>query len=107
MLEFLEYLLISLTARKYGASKIGVTGGIIGGVLGGIPRGDSGVGQRGLLLSSWCGRDGTHWSRTRGVVQSQRVQRRWITAARNDQTSGETVPGRTAPFADDKRQSLL
>jgi len=35
-LEFLEYLLISLTARKYGASKIGVAGGIFGGVLGGI-----------------------------------------------------------------------
>ncbi len=34
--EFLEYLLIVLTARKYGASKWGITGSIIGGIGGAI-----------------------------------------------------------------------
>ena len=31
LVEFLEYLMIALTAKKYGASKWGITGGIIGG----------------------------------------------------------------------------
>jgi len=35
-LEFLEYLLIVLTAKKYGASKWGITGSIIGGIGGAI-----------------------------------------------------------------------
>ena len=34
--EFLEYVLIVLTARKYGASKWGVTGSIVGGIAGAI-----------------------------------------------------------------------
>jgi len=34
--EFLEYMLIVLTARKYGASKWGITGSIIGGIGGAI-----------------------------------------------------------------------
>ena len=36
LVEFLEYLLIALTAKKYGASKWGITGGIIGGIGGAI-----------------------------------------------------------------------
>ncbi len=36
IVEFLEYLLIALTAKKYGASKWGITGGIIGGIGGAI-----------------------------------------------------------------------
>jgi uncharacterized protein YqgC (DUF456 family) len=34
--EFIEYLLIALTAKKYGASKWGIAGGIIGGIGGAI-----------------------------------------------------------------------
>jgi uncharacterized protein len=36
LVEFLEYLMIALTAKKYGASKWGITGGIIGGIGGAI-----------------------------------------------------------------------
>ena len=36
LVEFLEYLLIVLTAKKYGASKWGITGSIIGGIGGAI-----------------------------------------------------------------------
>jgi uncharacterized protein YqgC (DUF456 family) len=36
LVEFLEYLLIIVSARKYGASKWGVTGSIIGGIGGAI-----------------------------------------------------------------------
>jgi len=36
LIEFLEYLLIVLSARKYGASKWGITGSIIGGIGGAI-----------------------------------------------------------------------
>jgi uncharacterized protein YqgC (DUF456 family) len=36
IIEFLEYLLIVLTAKKYGASKWGITGSIIGGIGGAI-----------------------------------------------------------------------
>jgi len=36
VVEFLEYLLIVLTAKKYGASKWGITGSIIGGIGGAI-----------------------------------------------------------------------
>ncbi len=36
LIEFLEYLLIVLTAKKYGASKWGITGSIIGGIGGAI-----------------------------------------------------------------------
>ncbi|TFH01035.1 MAG: DUF456 domain-containing protein [Calditrichales bacterium] len=35
-IEFLEYLLIVVSARKYGASKWGITGSIIGGIGGAI-----------------------------------------------------------------------
>ena len=36
IIEFLEYLLIVLTAKKYGASKWGITGSILGGIGGAI-----------------------------------------------------------------------
>jgi uncharacterized protein len=36
LVEFLEYLLIVLTAKKYGASKLGIIGAIIGGIGGAI-----------------------------------------------------------------------
>ena len=36
LVEFLEYLLIIVSARKYGASKWGITGSIIGGIGGAI-----------------------------------------------------------------------
>jgi uncharacterized protein YqgC (DUF456 family) len=36
IIEFLEYLLVVLTARKYGASKWGITGSILGGIGGAI-----------------------------------------------------------------------
>ena len=36
LVEFLEYLLIVLTAKKYGASKWGITGSIVGGIGGAI-----------------------------------------------------------------------
>ena len=36
IVEFLEYILIALTAKKYGASKWGITGGILGGITGAI-----------------------------------------------------------------------
>jgi uncharacterized protein YqgC (DUF456 family) len=36
LLEAMEYLLIVLTARKYGASKWGITGSIVGGIGGAI-----------------------------------------------------------------------
>ena len=36
LVEFLEYLLIVLAARKYGASKWGITGSIVGGIGGAI-----------------------------------------------------------------------
>lgn len=36
LIEFLEFLIISLTAKKYGASKWGISGGIVGGILGAI-----------------------------------------------------------------------
>jgi uncharacterized protein YqgC (DUF456 family) len=36
LVEFLEYLLIVLSARKYGASKWGITGSIVGGIGGAI-----------------------------------------------------------------------
>jgi len=36
LVEFIEYLLIALTAKKYGASKWGITGGIVGGIGGAI-----------------------------------------------------------------------
>lgn len=36
LVEFLEYLLIVLTAKKYGASKWGITGSVIGGIGGAI-----------------------------------------------------------------------
>jgi uncharacterized protein YqgC (DUF456 family) len=36
LVEFLEYMLIVLTAKKYGASKWGITGAIVGGIGGAI-----------------------------------------------------------------------
>jgi len=36
LVEFLEYLLIIVSAKKYGASKWGITGGLIGGIGGAI-----------------------------------------------------------------------
>ena len=36
IIEFLEYLLVVLTARKYGASKWGIIGSILGGIGGAI-----------------------------------------------------------------------
>jgi len=36
LLEFVEFLLISFTARKYGSSKWGVFGAVIGGLVGAI-----------------------------------------------------------------------
>jgi uncharacterized protein YqgC (DUF456 family) len=36
LIEFIEYLLIVVSARKYGASKWGITGSIIGGIGGAI-----------------------------------------------------------------------
>ena len=36
LVEFLEYMLIIVSARKYGASKWGITGSIIGGIGGAI-----------------------------------------------------------------------
>lgn len=36
VVEVLEYFLIALTAKKYGASKLGIAGGIIGGIGGAI-----------------------------------------------------------------------
>jgi len=36
LVEFLEYLLIVVSARKYGASKWGITGSIVGGIGGAI-----------------------------------------------------------------------
>jgi uncharacterized protein YqgC (DUF456 family) len=36
IVEFLEYLLVVLTAKKYGASKWGITGSILGGIGGAI-----------------------------------------------------------------------
>lgn len=36
LLEFIEFLLISLTAKKYGSSKWGIIGAIIGGIVGAI-----------------------------------------------------------------------
>lgn len=36
LVEFLEYLIIALTAKKYGASKWGIAGGILGGIGGAI-----------------------------------------------------------------------
>jgi uncharacterized protein YqgC (DUF456 family) len=36
LVEFLEYLLIVLTAKKYGASKLGIIGSIVGGIGGAI-----------------------------------------------------------------------
>jgi uncharacterized protein YqgC (DUF456 family) len=36
LIEFLEYVLIVVSARKYGASKWGITGSIIGGIGGAI-----------------------------------------------------------------------
>lgn len=36
LLEFLEYLLISFTAKKYGSSRWGISGAIFGGILGAV-----------------------------------------------------------------------
>jgi uncharacterized protein YqgC (DUF456 family) len=36
LVEFLEYLLIIVSAKKYGASKWGIAGGLIGGIAGAI-----------------------------------------------------------------------
>ncbi len=36
IVEFLEYLLIVLTAKKYGASRWGIAGGVLGGVGGAV-----------------------------------------------------------------------
>ncbi len=36
LVEFLEYLVMVLTAKKYGASKWGITGSIVGGIAGAI-----------------------------------------------------------------------
>jgi len=36
LVEFLEYILIVVTAKKYGASKWGITGSIVGGIGGAI-----------------------------------------------------------------------
>ncbi len=36
LFEFLEFLLISFTAKKYGASRWAIAGGILGGILGAV-----------------------------------------------------------------------
>lgn len=54
LVEFLEYLLIALTAKKYGASKWGIIGGIFGGI-GGAISGAFFTPVMGAIIGSICG----------------------------------------------------